>query len=472
MKARPLHLVALAGGLLCLNCSFQRATPEEVVSPPGSTVDASRPPDVSKRVCRNLECQLTTCTLGDCSVPACPAGARTTATGTVYDPAGRVPLFNASVFVPNDQVAPLSDGVRCDCASWLSGDPLAVATTGAQGHFTLANVPVGSNIPLVIQIGKWRREATISTVACTNNVIDAESTRLPRNHLEGHLPKIALTTGGADALECLLRKIGIDDAEFTPEGEAGRINLFAGGLHDGAPMAKGSPGTNAYRSGLNGGAMFTDAESWWENVDNLKQYDVVLHSCEGVPNSTNKSVNARQALQTFADAGGRVFASHWHNYWIENGPAPWPTTATFNHQPDPKSPFTSLIDTSSTKGMAMASWLSYVGASTTAGQLIIQGAKHTVDASNNSISQRWIYSMSPASVQYFSFETPVGAANKCGKVVFSDLHVSAGTSSATDDKSSPTLPFPTGCVNTALSPQEKALEFMLFDLSSCTFIVG
>ena len=77
----------------------------------------------------------------------------------------------------------------------------------------MQDVPVGTNIPVVIQTGKWRRQITLPMVkACQDNVFaGADTFRLPKNQSEGHLPKIAMTRGKADRRECLMRRIGISD---------------------------------------------------------------------------------------------------------------------------------------------------------------------------------------------------------------------------------------------------------------------
>jgi hypothetical protein len=266
------------------------------------------------------------------------------------------------------------------------------------------------------------------------------------------MPLIALTTGEADALECLLRKVGIAQSEFTNENGPGSVNLYAG-------MDPGHEGTNAYNAAW-GGQPFTNATALWDTEAHLKRYDVVLFSCEGSEDPTNKSPAAHQNVKNYLDAGGRVFASHWHNHWVEFGPQPFPTAANFDHRNDPR-PGAATIDQSFPKGQALAEWLLNVGGSMTLGSIQISAPQATVRTVNR--AQRWIYNDAWQAVQYMTQNTPmeVPEEQQCGRLVLSDIHVSSG------DRSAPNAPYPDGCTTTDLTPEEKALVFMLFDLSAC-----
>jgi hypothetical protein len=300
---------------------------------------------------------------------------------------------------------------------------------------------VGDSIPLVIQLGRWRRQVTIPKVApCTRTALPDELTRLPRNQKEGDIPLFAISTGDADALECVLRKVGVDDAEFTTPSGGGRIHLFK---ENGADM----PGIPA-------------ASQLYNDVATLEKYDIVLLDCEGAKN--DKPTEAKDRMVQYTSAGGRVLASHYNFVWLYDAPQ-FSGTANWNpQQGDPPDPLTGTIDTSFPKGQAFADWLKLVGAESGPDQIDIHVPRHDVDAVV-APAQRWIYSDDPATLQHYTFNTPVGAPEKdqCGRVVFSDFHVVA-----TNTTSGGTT-FPAECDPGPLTPQEKVLEFMLFDLASC-----
>jgi hypothetical protein len=416
-----------------------------------------------------------------CNVATCPNAGTTSISGTVYDPAAVNPIYNALVYVPNAPLDPVPAGASCDlCTATASGSPITSTLTDTAGRFSLTNVPTGTNIPLVIQVGKWRREITVPTVtSCVENPItDPQQTSLPRSQSEGNIPLIAVTTGNADALECLLRRIGIADTEFTTDTGAGRVQLYYGGDLTG-PDGDGA-GTSSFSTtaaSASAGATFSSAGTLWSSVPKMQGYDVMMLSCEGGQFATAKEPYLPN-METYLNGGGRVFFDHDHMYWLNHGSTAIKGTADYiGVGPKLPMPITGLVNTTFPKGSAMADWLVNVGATPRRTQLSIYQGQHSV-AAVNAPTQAWItVPLDPAdnlpSIQYMTFNTPVGveADLQCGRAVFTDLHMNVSVTvdggTAGGDNSGPDNPFPTECKTNGLTPQAKALEFMLFDLSAC-----
>jgi len=409
-----------------------------------------------------------------------PKGCTTSLTGNVYDPAGRNPLYNVVVFVPNDPqgtVPPITPGTHsCNTCDVSIGNYVAATTTDSKGHFTLTGVPATSRVPLVMQVGKWRRKVFLSQVkGCAQNAVPASLTRLPRNRSEGDMPQMALLTGGCDDLGCFMSSLGIDPSEFSPPHGGGRLDVYQG-------MPSGGGG-GGFFGGLGGGpapGLSTGTAGncqsascpLWSSKANLEYYDMVLLACECGENNQTKPASAMQAMHDWLGEGGKVFATHFHYTWFKNGPSDFQGTASWLGSSTSAVPGPFQVDTSFPKGQAFQQWLANVGAVNGTNISLNPPDVRTSVSTVNAPTLRWIYdtSTTPQNVKYLSFLTPIGglppsAADAgeakgpqyCGKAVFTDIHTSGA----------PSGDIPGSCSGAPMTPQQKALEFLLFDLSAC-----
>jgi hypothetical protein len=468
-----LGLLALGGaGAAALSSACGGSTDTPAATPDGGPTgfDFDATPE-SSVTCSKLECQIRAC-VDD------PAGTRLI--GTVTDPAGARPISNAVVYVPNAPLAPLATGASCDrCDAPHSGAPLRITSTDAAGRFELDNVPFGDNIPVVVQIGKWRRTTVIASIpVCSETRLDV---RLPKNRAEGDIPRIAIATGAADPLPCLLRKMGIDDSEVGASGSDARIHLYQGGGYDEADGGA----SHAASGSIANGPKLPSAESLWNDPTALMRYDAVLLACEGAPNddAQHKSPAAKQALYDYAKAGGRVLATHFHDTFFSGSPDPAPRgVAAWSDRTGPAAgdPRTTSVDadlaTTFPKAAALSAALAKEGALTAGGKLTLFDARHDVDGVDAG-ALAWIQAANPGfpaapAIQHLTFVAPIGAtdAQACGRVAFTNVHFGPSQEPGlTDDAQKP---FPASCSTTVLSSQQKALERILFDLVSCALDDG
>jgi hypothetical protein len=389
----------------------------------------------------------------DDGIPDAPppdAPCPTSISGTVFAPNGTLPLYNVTVYVPQNPPGPLTEGATCgQCTTSLPGGSVTSTKSDAEGKFRLENVPAGTDVPVVITTGKWRRQLTVPYVAqCVDNPVQPGTFRLPKNRSEGDLPRIAMVTGGCDRLACIFSKMGVDATEFG-DSSAGAQRIIWYNGHGGIAPGAAQPAPTAL----------------WTNLAELKKFDMVINSCECNEYSSDTTggneKTAPDVLRQYADLGGRVFGSHYHYTWMKNLVPQWAGTAAYMTSTVTSNKL-ALVDTSHPDGNSFSKWLTTVGASTTPGQLMLSTTPQPSETTVTAPTTRWLYQ--DPFTHYMSFKTPVGAMmeQQCGKVVHAGIHVS--------ESSTINASFPSGC-SSGLTPDEKAMIFLLFDLGSCVDII-
>jgi hypothetical protein len=234
-------------------------------------------------------------------------------------------------------------------------------------------------------------------------------------------------------------KMGIDQSEFTQPNGSGRVHIYRS---NGANAGGGTPPMSA----LVGSAQ------------TLAGYDIVLLPCEGMP--IPKSMSDQQNLVSYANAGGRLFITHYGYEWLYNA-VPFSNTASFNMNGFGQNNTTGVIDTSFASGQALSTWMNGIGALSGPNQFQIVDPRYNIN-SVTPPSQRFVYDLNGQQLPLqYAFYTPVGSQpqQQCGRVVYSTFHVVSGMTNGQT--------FPNECNGNPMTPQEKNLEFMLFDVANC-----
>ena len=363
----------------------------------------------------------------------------TTITGTVYAPNGTDPLPNILVYAVAAQLpafTAFTGPVSCDYqASLVPGSTLGYATTDYSGKFSIitTNVPSGTtSVNLVIQAGKWRRQypGTAITVGATTA---AGTLAMPANATQGDLPNIAVVTGNADAVECVLQSMGISNSEFTdpPPLGNGHINLY--------------PGTGVAGAGIS--ASSQNEAYLMNNKTLLNTYDMVMFGCQGQVADTTVTETGATALNNllqYTNIGGRVFATHYGFVWLDKaetfmGIADWRGDVT---SIDPNGSADGIISINTTgsfpEGVTLANWLQIVNPTDPYGTITEVTDTRQDQTGVVTPTQSWGTLVPPYAsgsgtigtpVMQFTFNTPVGAA---------------GTPTVSISYENPTTPFEQG----------------------------
>ena len=353
------------------------------------------------------------------------ASAQTTFTGTVYSPlgvpngtgtanTGGDPIPNILVFAvdPNyppptfsqGQVLPTGNQTGCEAQpSLVPTSVLGSSTTDYKGNFSfVTSGAIPNPVTIVIQAGKWRRQYQFDSTTVKAGATNAlPPLSMPSAQGSGiDLPHIAISTGYVDALECIIHQIGISDSEVTGPTGPGSINLYQG--------SKANSGGEVNPAGYPTSSETTLVSDQTE----LAKYDVVMFGCQGSPTGSGVNTADIANLTTFANNGGRIFASHYEYFLLQQ--APFSSVASFQSGSAEPGLQTATINTTSSfpGGTTLSNWINYIGLdyNNTPSEIQFDETGPNVLSTNADTTEVWATLNSNSRPMQFTFDTPLGTA--------------------------------------------------------------
>jgi len=427
----------------------------------------------------------------------CGSACNTRVLGKVYDPSAspgslgnNIGIANAVVYQPSKPLITFAPLPTCDSCSSLQTPYVTATTTDSTGSFVLTGVSPGTAVPIVVQSGRWRRQITVNVTACADNAPAAGTFHLPSSRTDGlggvaEIPKMAVATGNHDPLECLLLKMGIASSEIqrrVSSADANRIQLY---YTNGTKTSPAQP---------------TSKQLWNGTVNIQNEYSAVILGCEtscmsGPPNMfsqdagcTAMTATEKNRLRDFVNAGGRAFGTHGGGQpfiqagspfasavsgWAAGGSPSYVTPVA--GVPNIAGPAKGRINTGTAAQDRFRDWMRDNGGSTFfgTGWARIDNPWSSVANVNPATTTEWIRGSSTNAwgagnyVLSLSFDTPLAPAAACGRVVYSSMHTSPARAGGISTYGKA---FPGACALAAgMSEEERALEYQIFQLTSCGF---
>jgi hypothetical protein len=401
----------------------------------------------------------------------CANGADTTIVGTLFAPNGLDPVPNATIYVPAGDPQPYSDGIACDlCGSPAGG--IVSTVTRFDGGFTLTNAPAGP-VKVVAELGRFRRVVTMNVTACQPNIVPKDpgvfGIRLPGKDADqdpaDHVPRIAVASGDYDQIECVLDRMGISQLDLYDDRYTGVLPATQGKLFD----------------------LLNDRAK-------LEKYNVVVINCTsaGFDTAANLTPTVLQNLEHYVRNGGRLYATDWAYDFINQVPEFAPYMCFVQGGVDGASPPTTCPGTPQSLGEAhsntswnsaatvhdqtLASWLGVFPNTIVNGEVPVQFNFVVINHVGDAMHPTTVWldgdAMDPGALpQQGKGVRPMTVTfdyQQCGRVHYSTYN----TEPAAAPADNATYRYPTCNNRTDFNPQERLLEYFIFETAQCVGPIG